>query len=149
MTPGEEKRPDLAAVLGELLGGKGKEEAAPEKEPEPQPEPGEAPPRTAEAETASAPSAGGEAGGGDNGEAPALAGLLSNPELLRMIPVVLSLVTSLGGGAPQKSALPAAPKSEGEKRAALLRAVKPYLSPERADAVEIVLKVTELIDLLK
>ena len=149
MTPGEEKRPDLAAVLGELLGGKGKGKPEPPKEPETEREPEETPPRTAEAEPASAPPAGGEAGGGENGDAPALAGLLSNPELLRMLPVVLSLVTSLGGGTPQKNALPAAPKSEGEKRAALLRAVKPYLSPERADAVEIVLKVTELIDLLK
>ncbi len=152
MTPGEESRPDLVAVLGELLGGKkpdgdppGEAASGGGRADGPEGEDPAAPPEREEAERAPETSAEEKT----EGEASPPGGLLSDPALLRALPVVLSLVSSLGGSPQKAAALPAAPKSEGEKRAALLRAVKPYLSPERADAVEIVLKVTELIDLLK
>lgn len=76
--------------------------------------------------------------GGDEtaGTVPALS---VPPELLSKLPLLLSL---LGGGE-------SLPKSKREQeREALLCALKPYISHERAEALEKIIKISRLSDLL-
>ncbi len=96
--------------------------------------------------------------------------LLSNPELLAKLPAIVSAVKPLLGtlsfgeqktetqstpapSLPMPLPPPPPPKSEkeltAEKNAALLRAIKPFLSRERADAVDYIIKLTELAALIK
>lgn len=61
------------------------------------------------------------------------------PELMSKLPLILSL---LGGGDIK-------PKSQSEiNREALLCAMKPYLSPSRAETIEKIIKISRLGDLL-
>lgn len=60
------------------------------------------------------------------------------PELISKLPLILSLLS--GSDSP--------PKSQGEKnREALLCALKPYLSPSRAEAIEKIIKLSRLGDI--
>ena len=110
----------------------------------------------------------GASGGGD-----VLSSLLSNPEIIGKLPGLLSsikpvlemLMTSAGTSAPasmpqgeavQVSALPedtptlAVKRSPGaESRTALLCAMKPYLSRDRQNAIDYIVKIGRLGDILK
>ena len=94
-----------------------------------------------------------------------LSAMLNNPEFMQKIPQMMSamapMLQNLGAQntpEPPKTAAQALPvqalpgiqkkeKNEQEKRNALLLALKPYLSPERAEAVDQIIRLTELIAL--
>jgi len=87
--------------------------------------------------------------------------LLSNPELLSKLPAMAEAIKPLfesfisktgaaAADAPNGSALPALASKgyTGDRRAALLHALKPYLTKEKSEAIDYVLKVLEIINLL-
>jgi hypothetical protein len=93
-----------------------------------------------------------------------LSALLSNPELIANLPKIISTVKPImemisGKEASVKSSeatvaasarLPAlSEKKEPDRRAALLCAMKPYLSPERCRTIDYVIKLSHLGDILK
>ena len=97
--------------------------------------------------------------------------LLSNPEIISKLPQVLSMLKPLmEGGAsasasasatnsaivnasPSSNATPAGlfkpPRKECDNRAALLYAMKPYLKRERQEAIDYMVKLSKLGDILK
>ena len=93
--------------------------------------------------------------------------LLSNPELLSKLPALLSsikpIIDMLGIGSTGQSSVPvSAPAAlntsanstakqdkTADSRTALLSAMKPYLSPERQNAVDYIVKLGRLGDILK
>lgn len=94
---------------------------------------------------------------GDKNGDDMLSAVLENPEFMQKMPQMLSALAPMLNGAgtvqnaqaPQQS-LPQAPPfcdSEQAKRSALLLALKPYLSPERAETVDYIIRLTGLIEL--
>lgn len=93
--------------------------------------------------------------------------LLSNPELLSKLPALLSsikpIIDMLGIGSTGQASTPvSAPAAlntsanstakqdkTADSRTALLSAMKPYLSPERQNAVDYIVKLGRLGDILK
>ena len=93
--------------------------------------------------------------------------LLSNPDLLKKLPTIISTIKPilelLGSTAQNSEARPAsvspspppqASVSENKKggqdrRSALLCAMKPYLCKDRRDAIDYVIKISHLSDVLK
>ena len=89
--------------------------------------------------------------------------LLSNPELLANLPKIIStikpLMEMLGSkelskpaetAVPTSASVPAsAEKKDTDRRAALLCAMKPYLSPDRCKTIDYVIKLSHLGDILK
>ena len=95
-----------------------------------------------------------------------LSSLLSNPALLSKLPSLLSaagpVLELLSGASKQAPAEPQAtlptasvtektpaPKGREDRRTALLCAMKPYLSPERQNAIDYIVKLSKLGELLK
>ena len=99
-----------------------------------------------------------------------LSSLLSNPELLAKLPTIISTVkpfleifaASSGQGGPARQDIPAAAKTDGfpvmaknkehggnAHRSALLCALKPYLSSDRRQAIDYIIKLDRLGDVLK
>lgn len=93
-------------------------------------------------------------GNGDNAPAPAtveeavptasvipesdgLASVLSNPALLGMLPGLL-------GGQPPSGPPAPRPKGPEQRRRDLLLALKPFLSRERGEAIDMILKISQL-----
>lgn len=95
-----------------------------------------------------------------DGVSPLLSGLLSNPALLAAIPTLVEnlspLLNSSGHGtgnsratsAGGKDTAPAAKKYPVDRHTALICAVKPYLSPERQEAAETILRLCRIWDAL-
>ena len=99
-----------------------------------------------------------------SGENPILSSILSNPELLSKLPELISLIspvlTNLTSGATPASAavketqskpsIPAYSQSrEAQNSHALLCALKPYLKKERQEAIDYMIKLSRLGDILK
>ncbi len=95
-----------------------------------------------------------------------LSALLSNPELISRLPTIISSVKpildmlGMGASSPVTAALspPTAqgtqamtvkPDQRSDSRTALLSAMKPYLSPERQNAIDYIVKLGRLGDILK
>ncbi len=96
-----------------------------------------------------------------------ISSLLSNPELIAKLPTVISSVkpildmlgmgtaapTAVPVSAPSAQSAPAPPTVKQDKhsdsRTALLYAMKPYLSPERQNAIDYIVKLGRLGDILK
>lgn len=86
-----------------------------------------------------------------------LSSLLQNPEIMGRLPEIISLISpmigNLGSSATpvSKPAVTHTPShsSEAQNRAALLCALKPYLKKERRDAVDYMIKLSRLGDILK
>ena len=82
-----------------------------------------------------------------------LSSVLSDPAFLAKMPQMLSAIAPMLQNANAAApALPAAPStaastSDQAKRNALLLALKPYLSHERAEAVDHIIRLTGLIEL--
>ena len=90
--------------------------------------------------------------------------LLSRPEVLSALPSVMSMLSGMGGNA---AAVPPSPKQSpppllgalGQKeqkpppvldrRCALLSALKPYLPEDKRTAVDTVIRVIEIMSLIK
>lgn len=72
------------------------------------------------------------------------------PEMMQKLPQMMSALAPLMGGAGKEKSSGGSAKDghEGEKRKRLLAALRPYLSDGRRDAVDQILKVTEMTDLL-
>ena len=87
------------------------------------------------------------------GGADILPGLLSNPEILAKLPSMIETVKPLLANltpTEKTSAEEQKPKKNDHgKRTALLLALKPYLSKERSDAVDYIVKISELTELLR
>lgn len=89
--------------------------------------------------------------GGETGAAGLLNGLLSHPELLSGLPTLLGAITPLMkglGSATGSTGAPGGAKRPPDRHTALLRALKPYLSPERRQATETVLELLAVWDAL-
>ena len=138
--------PEMMAKIGEVL--KSMPQNAPDSAGEPPPEPAETP----------------DLKDGDDASSAAPAAFLS-PEMMKMLPNVLSMLGPML--APQKPdnnsdtaketaagpkpsiAAGASPQHKAaENRAKLLHALKPYLSPHRGEAIEQILSITQITDLL-
>lgn len=133
----------LLSLLGNLMG------SAPSPPPQPQPQ---AQAQSSQANT-SAPGA------------DLIGSLLSNPEIISKLPQMLSMLKPLMNGASaagteqkNETAAPAAliSNSTGQKsqrgmddRTALLYAMKPYLKQERREAIDYMVKLSKLGDILK
>lgn len=72
------------------------------------------------------------------------------PEMMQKLPQMMSALAPLMGDAGKEKSSGGSAKDghEGEKRKRLLAALRPYLSDGRRDAVDQILKVTEMTDLL-
>ncbi len=93
-----------------------------------------------------------------------LSSLLSNPELIAKLPTIISSVkpildilgkSSSGSDSVAAASLPVKSSSAtkldygSDSRSALLCAMKPYLSPDRRNAVDYIIKLSRLGDILK
>ena len=87
-------------------------------------------------------------GDGEVQNAPAVPAI--TPEMMQKLPQMMSALAPLVGGAGKEKSSGGSAKDghEGEKRKRLLAALRPYLSDGRRDAVDQILKVTEMTDLL-
>lgn len=96
------------------------------------------------------------------GEPNILSSLLSNPELMSKLPELISIISPLMGSissqsqanaqSTQKASLPIShsPQNhEAQNRSALLCALKPYLKKERQEAIDYMIKLSRLGDILK
>ncbi len=75
-----------------------------------------------------------------------LASVLSDPDLMAKLPQMMAMLKpmlSVNGGL-DKPAPPNRPKSAEDCRNDLLMALKPFLSPERCNAIDTMLKISKL-----
>ena len=92
-----------------------------------------------------------EVQGGESEQPPAIPTV--TPEMMAKLPQMMSALSPLlsggkGGGEGRKEDGPGGSTGDAEKRKRLLAALKPYLSSSRRDAVDSILKVTEMTDLM-
>lgn len=102
------------------------------------------------------------------GNSDILTSLLSNPDLLSKLPQLISVIGPLMSSLSSQTATNTSPpreneakpvaaipsisvskKNESDHRAALLCAMKPYLSPERQNAIDYIIKLGKLGEILK
>ena len=74
----------------------------------------------------------------DGGSDSPLSSLLSDPEIMKRIPQLLSLISSASS-----------PQKRDDKRSRLLLALRPYLSERRSNAIDYLLKMSVIGDALK
>ncbi len=94
---------------------------------------------------------------GDKNGGDILSAVLENPEFMQKMPQMLSALAPMLNGAGTAQTVQATPQSQPQalpfrdseqaKRSALLLALKPYLSPERAETVDYIIRLTGLIEL--
>ena len=89
-------------------------------------------------------------GKGDAEESKAPSVPTITPEMMQKLPQMMSALAPLVGGGGKESSSGSTGKGpgDGEKRKRLLAALRPYLSDSRRGAVDQILKVTEMTDLL-
>ena len=96
------------------------------------------------------------------GDSNILSSLLSNPEIMSKLPDIISMISPLMSNlspqgsnntqSVQKTSLPVTqiPQNrEAQNRSALLCALKPYLKKERQEAIDYMIKLSRLGDILK
>ncbi len=86
----------------------------------------------------------------EGGMGDVLSGLLSNPEMLAKLPAMIETVKPMlqNLSSPPREDKERLPK-EHDRRAALLLALKPYLSPHRCEAVDYIVKISGITKLLR
>ncbi len=72
-----------------------------------------------------------------------LASVLSNPELMAKLPQMMAMLAPMLSSLPANTSHPA-PKSTDDCRNDLLLALKPFLSPERCQAIDTMLRIAKL-----
>ena len=77
-----------------------------------------------------------------------LASVLSNPELMAKLPQMMSMLAPMLSTA-QASPQSPAPKSAEDCRNDLLLALRPFLSPERCQAIDAMLRIAKLGTILR
>ncbi len=90
-----------------------------------------------------------ESGGGASGLSEGIGAVLRDPEMMAKLPDMLATLAPLmgGGGPGALSALGEGKEGGGgghSRRVALLRALRPYLSPRRREAVDYMLKMDRM-----
>ncbi|MBQ1956456.1 MAG: hypothetical protein II365_01650 [Clostridia bacterium] len=81
-----------------------------------------------------------------------LSSLLSNPDVISKIPDIISVISPMLGNSQNSvsaAKTPSKPKKPTDNRAALMAALKPYLNPSRQEALNYLLKLNQLGDILK
>lgn len=78
-----------------------------------------------------------------------LSAVLSNPEMMAKLPQVMSLLQPMMQSSTPKKDVSAAPRTMEENRNNLLLSLKPFLSPGRKDAVDAMLRISQLGKVLK
>ena len=78
-----------------------------------------------------------------------LATVLSNPELMTKLPSIMATLKPMMEGNKEKKSDHAHKKSSEDCRNELLCALKPFLSPERRNAVDAMLRISQLGSVLK
>ena len=79
-----------------------------------------------------------------------LATVLSDPKLMSELPQIMTMLRPmLGAAAPTVSPSPKKERNAEDCRNDLLLALKPYLSPERCEMVEYLIRVGRISDLLR
>ncbi len=71
-----------------------------------------------------------------------------SPEMLAKLPQMMSAMAPLLSGKQESKKGEKATLDDAEKRKRLLAALRPYLSSQRKDAIDSILKVTEMTDLI-
>ena len=77
-----------------------------------------------------------------------LASVLSNPELMAKLPQMMSMLAPMLSST-QAPAQSNAPKSTEDYRNDLLQALRPFLSPERSQAIDAMLRIAKLGTILR
>ena len=80
-----------------------------------------------------------------------LSALLSNPEMMARLPQMIALLKPMMEAGSEKKEVEAAsfkPTAGSQSREHLLLALKPFLSKERCDAVDTILRISQLGDVL-
>lgn len=80
---------------------------------------------------------------------PDLSAMLSDPQTLAKISGVMSMLKSSGVNSPSVPAVSAPAAHSPDKSAALLLALKPYLSADRQTAIESLIKFSKFGEILK
>lgn len=78
-----------------------------------------------------------------------LATVLSNPELMAKLPSIMTMLKPMMDGKKEEKQESAHKKSSEDYRNELLCALKPFLSPERRNAVDAMLRISQLGSVLK
>ena len=142
--------PHALAQVAQLLSNIQK--SAPEPQPAPPPDPSPPSPEAPPADGAS-PVASPDLSG-------MLGSLLSRPEVIGALPSIMSMLSGMGTGAPPSSPPPSGllgplgqkeekPPPVLDRRCALLSALKPYLPEDKRTAVDTVIRVIEIMSLIK
>ena len=79
----------------------------------------------------------------------ALSSMLSNPEILAKLPQMMDLLRGMQMPKPSPSGKAPPPKTQTDYRNDLLLALRPFLSKERRDAIDTILQVTRLGELVR
>ena len=79
----------------------------------------------------------------------ALSALLSNPEILAKLPQMMNLLRGMQMPSPPPPGKNPPPKTQTDYRNDLLLALRPFLSKERRDAIDTILQVTRLGELVR
>lgn len=79
----------------------------------------------------------------------AISSILNNPEFLSRLPQMMETLKPLLGNLTQKPTVEAKPLSREEERDRLLLSLRPFLSKERQNLVESILKLSKLGEALK
>lgn len=85
--------------------------------------------------------------GQESPKADGISSVLGNPELMAKLPQVMELLRPMLGGSTQQSVQK--PPSPEEERERLLRSLRPFLSKERQEALEAILTLSKLGEVLK
>ena len=131
--------PEMLKTVGSMLGAMSSAQASQNQAPTQEP----ATPQSENTAATDAPPASPLASmlsGGDG-----LASLLSDPAMLEKLPQIISVMKPLLSSMPSpKPTPPSHPKSPQDNRDNLLLALKPFLSPERRDAVDSIIRISKL-----
>ena len=75
--------------------------------------------------------------------------ILSDPSIMAKLPEVISVLRPMLGNVGHEKEHTKSPPHAGDRRMALLCALKPYLSPRRCEAIDYITRISRLGDVMK
>ena len=75
--------------------------------------------------------------------------ILSDPSIMAKLPEVISVLRPMLGESHEKEHTKKSAPHAGDRRIALLCALKPYLSPRRCEAIDYITRISRLGDVMK
>ena len=75
--------------------------------------------------------------------------ILSDPSIMAKLPEVISVLRPMLGNVGHEKEHTKSPPHAGDRRMALLFALKPYLSPRRCEAIDYITRISRLGDVMK